>query len=356
MIQQFKKIYSFAVLVILFSACKKDIDPVIVLIPSQGAQVELNGLIGNEPGSAAGKSVFLDLSANKTTAIARASWDLGFYCGSDFRVILNNTAGAGAKVLAKSNLSDVAAADTIGLTLAFDPFNPLPTDLAYYDDIAGSLNGTVIPEISSNENSNKVIIVNRGIGGNIASRPWIKMRVLKNTSGGYTLQYAGITETSFKTIQVPKDAAYHFTFVSFDTGITEGQPEKDKWDLQWSYSVFQANFGAGLVPYNYSDVIAVNHLSNVMVKEKIYADETVAAAAYSAFNKDSATAAALVSGRWSIGSNWRSTQPATGARKDRFYLIRDASGNYYKLKCLAMGVGADGGTRGKPEFKYELIQ
>lgn len=47
--------------------------------------------------------------------------------------------------------------------------------------------------------------------------------------------------------------------------------------------------------------------------------------------------------------------PATGARLDRFYVIKDPNGNYYKLKCLAMGIGSDGGTRGKPEFKFERI-
>ncbi|PZP51428.1 MAG: hypothetical protein DI598_03250 [Pseudopedobacter saltans] len=51
----------------------------------------------------------------------------------------------------------------------------------------------------------------------------------------------------------------------------------------------------------------------------------------------------------------RSTQPATGSRTDRFYIIKDADGNYYKLKFLAMGVNNDGGTRGKPVIQYELI-
>ena len=110
------------------------------------------------------------------------------------------------------------------------------------------------------------------------------------------------------------------------------------------------------MPYNFSDLIAVNHLSGVTVKEKIYADATTANAAYNAFNRDSVNNTTLATGRWIIGSSWRSTQPATGARADRFYIIKDVDGNYYKFKCLAMGVGTDGGTRGKPEFKYSLIK
>lgn len=344
--------------VAVFTSCKKDKDPIIVIPPSTGAQVQLNGLIGSEPGSAAGNSVFLDLSANTTTAVARRSWDLGFYSGSDFRVILNNTTSAGAKVLSKNDLTAVGASDTVGLTLSTDQFNPLPEQLAYFDDISGNLAGTVIPAISATDAANNVIIVNRGTGGSIAARPWIKMRALRNPSGGYTLQYARITETTFRTIQIPKDPGFHFKFVSFDNGLVEVQPEKDKWDIEWGYSVYQTNFGAGLVPYNFSDLIVVNYLAGVKAKEKIYADAATASAAYAAFNRDSVFNTTFVLGRWTIGSSWRTASPtpgASGVKKDRFYVIQDASGNTYKLKCLSFHPD-EGGVRGKPEFKYELIQ
>lgn len=341
---------------IVFTACKKDIDPVIVIPPSEGAQVQLNGIAASEAGSAAGNSVYLDLSADKQTAVLRSGWDLGFYGGTDYRVIINNFSVAGAKVLATNNMNAVGAADTIGLSLTTSQTNPLPDQLPYFDDINGDIVKTVIPSVSAVDADNKVIIINRGTGGGIAARPWVKIRVLRNGTTGYTLQYAGITETSFKTLQVVKDGNYHFTHVSFNSGIVSGEPEKEKWDLVWSYSLFQANFGAGNVPYNFSDLIAVNHLSNVTVAQKVYADAATAAAAFTAFNKDSVSNTTMVTGRWTVGSSWRSTQPATGARQDRFYVIKDPNGNYYKLKCIAMGVGTDGGTRGKPEFKYALIK
>jgi HmuY protein len=340
----------------IFGACKKDVDPIIIIPPSDGAQVQFNGIIGSEAGSAAGNSVYLDLSADKTTAVARAGWDLGFYSGSDFRVVLNHTSSAGIKVLTKNDLNAVVAADTIGLTLAVSQLNPQPSDLAYFDNIQGDINQTAIPAVSATDASNNVIILNRGTGGGIAARPWIKLRVLRNVAGGYTLQYAGINETSFRTLQVPKDPSFHFKFISFENGIVDAQPEKQSWDLVWSYSLFQGNFGAGISPYNYSDMIAVNYLSGVTVKEKVYADAPTATAAYNAFNRDSVNNTTLVTGRWTIGSAWRSTQPATGARTDRFYVIKDPEGNFYKIKCLAMGVGTDGGTRGRPEFKYALIK
>lgn len=352
---RFRKIILPAITILVLSACKKDTDPVLIAPTSAGAEVQLNGIAGTEPGANAANAVYLDLSAAKQTPVLRSAWDLGFYCGSDYRVVLNNFAVAGAKVLAANNLADVTAADTIGLTLTTSQFNPLPEQLPYFDNIAGDLTKTVIPAISAVDTDNKVVILNRGTGGGIAARPWVKLRVLRNAAGGYTLQYAGIKETTFKTINIAKDALYNYKTVSFEDGVVEAQPEKEKWDLVWSYSVFESNFGAGPVPYNFSDLIAVNYLAGVTVGTKIYANAAAASAAFTNFNKDSVANTAFSSARWAIGSGWRSTQPATGARKDRFYVIKDATGNYYKLQCLSMGIGTDGGTRGKPVFKYSLI-
>lgn len=345
-----------AILTTGFTACKKDHDPVFNVQLSSGTEkVSFNGLIGSEAGSAAGNSVYLDLSGEKTTAVPRGGWDLGFYTGEDFRVILNNFSSAGIKVLVKNDLTTVDASDTTGLTLAVSQLDPQPKDLKYFDDINGDISKTAIPAISATESSNPVIILNRGDGGGLSPRPWIKLRVLRN-NGGYTLQYAGILDKTFKIINIPKDADYQFQFVSLDNGIVNAEPEKAQWDLVWSYSVFEADFGDGIVPYNFSDLIAINHLAGVEVAKKVYADAATADAAYEAFNKDSVSKTTLVNNRWEIGNSWRSTQPATGARQDRFYIIKDPAGNFYKFKCISMGVGTDGGTRGKPEFKYTLIK
>ncbi|MEO6949040.1 MAG: HmuY family protein [Ginsengibacter sp.] len=339
-----------------FTACKKDQDPVFNIQLSTGTEkVTFNGLIGSEAGSAAGNSVYLDFSTNKTTEVSRSGWDLGFDNGADFRVILNNFSSAGVKVLSKNDLAAVDASDTVGLTLAVSQLDPQPKDLKYFDDIKGDITKTAIPAISATDASNPVIILNRGDGGGLPPRPWIKLRVLRNNAG-YTLQYAGIKDKTFKIINIPKDADFQFRFVSLDNGIVNAAPEKAQWDLVWSYSVFEADFGDGIVPYNFSDLIAINHLAGVEVAKKIYSDAATADAAYEAFNKDSVSKTQLVNNRWEIGNSWRATQPATGARQDRFYVIKDAAGNYYKLKCISMGVGNDGGTRGKPEFKYTLIK
>src|SRR6202008_3073628 len=57
--------------------------------------------------------VFIDLSANRQTSVARTTWDLGF-SSTDFHVILNSANGMMARALDKNDLNAVTAADTVG--------------------------------------------------------------------------------------------------------------------------------------------------------------------------------------------------------------------------------------------------
>ena len=352
---KFNSIVAVAFLAVTFTACKKDTDePIVVVPPSDGSTLTLNGLIGAETGSAAGNSVYVDFSTDKQISIARSSWDLGFYSGSDFRVILNNTTGAGAKVLTTANasLATVSEADTLGLTLAVSQASPANTDFAYFDAINGSLSNTVIPAVSATAADNKIIILNRGTGGGIAARSWIKLKVTRNASGGYTLQYGKIKETTnFTTVDIPKDANFNFKFVSLTNGaIVNAQPEKANWDLEWTYSVYQTTFSGALVPYNFSDLIFLNYLNGVTAGVV-----TTSTISYADFKEANISGVTFKSNRDAIGSDWRSTQPATGVNTKIFYLIKDASGNVYKLKFVSMGAG-DAGTRGKPVIEYKLVK
>ncbi|WP_379088954.1 HmuY family protein [Pedobacter sp. UC225_65] len=362
---KFNSILAIACLAITFTACKKDsVEPIIVPPPSDGSTLTLNGLIGAEAGSSAGNSVYVDFSKEKTTAVDRSSWDLGFYTGADFRVVLNNSASAGAKVLAATSLAAVTEADAVGLTLAVSQATPDPSDFTYFDDLSGSIAKTVIPAVSSVATENKVIILNRGTGGGIAARPWIKLKVTRNATGGYTLQYAELKETTnFKTVEIAKDANFSFNFVSLTTGASVNvEPAKADWDMVWGYSVYQTSFGGALVPYNFSDLVFINSLAGVQAAEVLTADFT-----YAAFTEANLTSTKVVfsNARDAIGSKWRNTlavaatattpaEPA-GVRTNRFYLIKDATGNVYKLKFVSF-ISADGGTRGKPVIEYKLVK
>src|SRR5688572_5872988 len=101
-------------------SCKKTADIVVIVPPPTDAKIQT--LSGGPGGSNAANSVFVDMSNGRQDSVARASWDLGFYTGSDFRVVLNHTSGAGVKVTTKTDLAEVNGDDTIGLTLSTNQF------------------------------------------------------------------------------------------------------------------------------------------------------------------------------------------------------------------------------------------
>lgn len=330
-------------------ACKKDNDIHPSIPPSDGDRLTLNGGPG---GANAANSVFVDFSSDSQDSVARSSWDLGFYAGNEFRVILNYTSSAGAKVTTKTDLAQVGAPDTIGLTLQVNHMDPQPTEFAYFDAISGNIYNTVIPEISANSNDNKVIILNRGTGGGIAPRPWIKLKINRSPNGGYILQYARITETSFQTVEVPKDAAYNFKFVSLNNGaIVKVEPQKADWDIVWTYSLNQTTFDAGTVPYNFSDLVAINTLGGVQAAEVM-----TSTVSYADYKHANVAATSFSANRWLIGANWRVSSPtAASVKTDRFYVIKDAAGNIYKLKFVSFHPN-DGGVRGYPVIEYKLVE
>ncbi|MBE2230644.1 MAG: hypothetical protein IAE96_08380 [Chitinophagaceae bacterium] len=293
--------------------------------------------------------VFLDLSANRQTAVNRNNWDLGFYTGADhFRVILNSSSAMMAKQLAKNDLTQVTAADTAGFStqVAFNQFAPSPASLPYIDYPTGDLTRTAIDAISATPDENKVYIVNRGLapGSPAPARGWKKIRVLRSASGGYTLQYADIASASFSTLEIPKDENYFFKYISFDNGAVSVEPAKKKWDLAWTYFSNVSNFGTGEVPYLFQDIILLNRnvqVAKVMVTAKAWAD----------FSAADITAQTFLSTQNAIAADWRSgggpgVSPAV--RSDRYYIVKDGDANYYKLRFTAL---TQNGERGYPAFE-----
>lgn len=296
--------------------------------------------------------VFVDLSANRQTAVVRSSWDLGFYTAdaNDFKVILNSSTGMMVKQVNKNDLAQVNATDTVGFSteVAYSSFAPTPGQFAYVDYPDGDLNKTAIGLIAATATDNKVFIVNRGLapGSPATQRGWKKIRVLRNATGGYTLQHADIASATFSSIEIPKDNNYFFKYVSFENGIVPVEPEKKKWDIAWTYSGFTSDFGEGEVPYLFQDIVFQNR--NVQVARVLTATK-----AYADFQEADIAGQTFSSLQHTIGSDWRTTFPSAAARTDRFYVIKDGNNNYYKLRFTAI---ATNGERGRPSIEYTLIK
>ena len=114
------------------------------------------------------------------------------------------------------------------------------------------------------------------------------------------------------------------------------------------------NFGTE-VTYGYSDFIVSNMKGGTKVYQVLVAD----GGTYENF-----TLANVVENNFTvsatdqriIGSNWRNgggPSSLPSVRTDRFYVIKDVTGNYYKIRFLAMT--NDAGVRGNPVVEYAIL-
>lgn len=309
--------------------------------------------------------VFVDLSSGKLTNIVRTSWDLGFYSGSDFRVVLNSTVKMSAKQTTSTNIDEVQAEDPTMI------INQGQGSLTQIDDPTGDITKTTIAAVSATDADNKVYLINMGsnpatikpatgsegsAGG--TSRGWKKVRILRS-GNDYKVQYADIASTTHQEIIISKNSAYNFTFLSLlDKKVVNVEPQKNQWDI--SFTVFTNIFpGATPSPYSYPDFV----LSNVKGEAKSYQVLT-AAFTYEAFTLANVDSSKFTTDQRNIGSNWRTTTGGVDAngnpvslfvtRTDRFFVIKDPAGNVYKLKFT--GAVNEAGERGYPKIQYALLK
>lgn len=306
--------------------------------------------------------VYVDLSSGGLTTVPRVSWDLGFYGGDDFRIVLNSSLKMSAKQLGTTNIDEVAVTDNNML------IGQGQGTLAYIDDPVGNISGTTIAAVSDNDDDNKVYLVNLGNGPSAtqpatgsegsaggAHRGWKKIRILKSGSD-YKLQYADIDATTHQEITIAKNSAYNFTFFSFTVGgAVSVEPQKNQWDI--NFTTF-TNVVGGTTPYYYADFIVTNTKGGarsyqVLTSEISYESFTLANVDETQFTDD----------QRNIGSNWRSTSvngpdgvpvSAFVLKTDRFFIVKDPNGNIYKLKMT--GGASESGERGHPTFQYALLQ
>jgi len=313
-------------------------------IVSQGSTMTLQG----GPGEASAiNSVFVNFRRNVQTQVRRDSWDLAFYNGDEFRAILNYASVATARGIDKFDLLQVGAQDTIGMSLAISTADP--TTVALFDDVSGDINKTVFGNISAIASENRVFIVNRGTGGGIPARAWKKIRILQN-GNGYTLQHANITDNTFQSINISKDDDYNFIFFCFDRGIVQVEPKKQNWDIVWTGGINVTTAAGGVVPHYFADQVFINHHGNVSVAQVMTAN-----IAWADINATHLATLQFSPDRNIIGTSWRSARGTIGVFADRFYVVKDAFGNYYKLRFLNFHSN-DGGVRGFPNIEYQLIQ
>ncbi|HTG57202.1 MAG TPA: HmuY family protein [Niabella sp.] len=292
--------------------------------------------------------VYVDFSNNAAVTADRKSWNIAFTTDGSFKVVLNPGYQTTAVRLNKTDINAaITTADTAGIELNHDITNPATASLV--DDWTGNLAKTVLGDIPANEAEAKVFVIS--FEGNKARDKWLKVKVSRNGTTGYKVQYANIAESTIKTITVDKDPNYNLVFLSLETGkVVAAEPRAKNWDIQWGYSTYNSGLGS---PYWFQDFILLNYIGGAEAAEIVTTTDKWEAD-YTAFTKAGVAALTFLKTRDAIGSKWRTTT-GSGIKKDRFYVVKDPSGNYYKLRFKKMGVG-DTGERGKPEIDFTLLK
>lgn len=305
--------------------------------------------------------VYLELRLKTETKIRRDAWDLGFYSGEDFRVKLNSSLYMFAGRLSSTDIDNISSSEVADLK---SKMGFLIEDSNYYvDDPSGVITGTVIDEISANDLENHVFLLNMGytIGtdtvesGSVAiagaERGYKKIRVLRQ-GDNYILQYANLNESGHHELVIPKTAGYNFTFLSIGTeSIVSVEPEANRWDLNFTVKTEVEAFpSGGFTAYGYSDYVETNPLGGVKAY-RVYTDEY----SYEGFAVNHIDESKFNLDQRTIGASWRKVTPPNKYLYDNiFYIIKDADGNYYKLKFTAFE--NENGVRGYPQFKYDLLK
>lgn len=350
----------FCYMLFVWLGCKKDTTVFNRLKPSQGDTVTLRGVYSSERADSAYNSVFLDFSKEVQTTVLRSSWDLGFYCGTDFRVIINHTIGATLAVMTQTNLNDITDADTTALVSSLT-LNNTAGDISRVDPVAPAdstayLTGTVIPEVTG---SSKVLILNRGTSTNIGKRKWIKMKITA-TSNGYAVTWGNISDNNnvYSSFTINKDASYNFRYYSFTSSAVTYEPAKTLWDISYGQSTYQTAAADGPVrAIPTSDFMMINFAYGVKAAQVLF-DKTDSTTSYKYYPASKLAGVTFSGARDIIGVNWRTVgligdAPTSGAiqyKTDRFYLIKDRKDNYYAVSF------AGGGSRGAPIVQYRIIK
>ncbi|MBX3240155.1 MAG: HmuY family protein [Chitinophagaceae bacterium] len=315
-------------------------------IVSEGSQLTLEGKIGPAD-SVYFNAVYADFSNNSQLPVGRKTWNLGFESGSEFRVILNPGYQSTAAAINKTDLADFVISDTTGVGLDHNIEDPSTVALVDYWD--GDLTKTAIAPVSATDSENKVYLLS--FQGSKERDKWYKLKITRN-GNGYRIQYALVGETTLKTLDIPKNDAYNFTFVSLETDkIVDVEPQKEKWDIMWGYSTYNSGLGS---PYWFQDFVLLNYVGGAQAAEVLESAVT-----YDAFAESNIAALTFSGTRDVIGSKWRQGAGPSGPgtiRRDRFYVVKDPSGNVYKLKFVSWGGGGDSGERGKPVIEYKLVK
>ena len=336
-----KKIVLGFVLLVLFSACEKE--EIALDAPNQSqTTIVPTDTTGNEVLIARGASVLTTISigANYESQIwfdlgtnsiiksnARTDWDLAFESESNDYVVYLNTSNVSSAV--ETPTTDFANVRSVsGLTFG-------------YDASSGNLDSLAIGDVSSN---NKVWIVDRGFSPSGSDLGKWKVKFESATANSYTLRFGRLNDSVGTVVVINKNPIKGRVAFSFVSGMTyDLEPEKTAFDLcftQYTNVFYEPTF----YPYSVNGAIINSYRTEVFEAFGQNFEQIDLAFAQSQFYSNHLDV---------IGYDWKFYDFGSSSYivdKTKVYILKDASGNYFKLRFLDFY--DENGVKGTPSFEY----
>lgn len=262
----------------------------------------------------------------------KTAWDLGFEATPDgFHVVLNGAASMFAMSSVKTDFHEVGIGDTAGFAVN-----------RKWDSYTGSFDSTAFGDWRA---AKPIFIIDRGFDEKGAARGWAKVQVTGVTSTGYTVIIAKLDGSNEMILELMKDSAYNFVFLSLTTGQQVSvEPPKEAWDIAFSQytHVFYDTYPA--VPYLVAGCVLNRYYTRAYEDTVNSFEATTLASVRPELLSASITA---------IGYNWKLFNGTRYTVRPNNYIVRNSVGMFYKLHFTGFYNAA--GAKGNPQWEYQQL-
>ena len=326
-------------LILIFASCEKEDVP--VKLPPPGS---MQTMVANM-GTYYDNQVYFDFETGAQKVVPYRAYDLAFEASPDgFRVYLNT---GKYMFLVNSGATDMTVADTTGNEWKTETDNLYDDSTAFGTWIDGAM-----------QSKNEVYVIDRGRTEHFGIARWRKMQLLWVTDTEYRIRYSMYNNTQVTEFTIPKNPAYSLMYFSFENGgsMVDVAPEKNNWDLVFTKYTHTYLSEPITSPYRYYIVSGalLNRWSdnlNAIAKQDSTPGympfEDITASDMGTFN--------FTNNAGQIGFEWKEYDFNLGyfVYTDRFYMLKDHSGYYYKIRFIDFY--DDQGNKGAATFEYQRL-
>jgi predicted secreted protein len=320
-----KNILLLSSIVILVSSCQKEELPV----PAHDPGDIITATVNME--SDYKWQIYYDLKTNTVVGQnLKTRWDLGFESSPNgFHIILNSSKAMFAR---NTGITDfLSVTDTIGFSAS-----------KKWDEASGNLDSTAIGDW---RNTNNVYVIDRGYDEAGVHQGFRKIQFQSVDANKYIVRLAQLNGTGDTTLQINKDSAYNFTFLSFNNNdVVLIEPPKTTWDLVFTQYTHIFYDGPPM-PYLVTGCLLNRYNTEAKMDSLI---------TFSSINLAIAENYILSSKINTIGYEWKVFTGGTFKIKYQMnYIIKDSEGYYYKLRFIDFYNSS--GVKGNPKWEYQQL-